>query len=719
MQAIKQHNRIRTEDKRTEARRTFLGCFSLLLICGITIWLFMYRDLIWKEQADILSLIISKRVVFGLIIITVLSFLFSMANARTDLKALLFKYRYWVAGAALIFCVIFEISGSSIGVWSNYLGVEDQGVLLGVSRGIRSDEWAVTVPIIKSQYFVQSGRFSYISDVVRAAPTDMFSVAVIAPVWFILGIFKPFNLGYLFLPFSKGLAFGWSFKMISLFMVSFEFGRMITKDKRLLALMYAAIILFAPAVQWWSGGVADILIAAELATLMLEKYIRTDSYKKRWLYAGAIFWCAGMFFFQLYPAWQVPMFYILIAVTAWIFISGWKSFRKTYKDLIILGVTIILTGAMIAIFLYSSQDAIKSVMNTVYPGARDTRGGGYPREYIFNYITNIWYAFSGESNITNVCESAQFMHFFPLSMILPIAAMIRQRKKDLLSICLLAVCVFLYIYIFIGFPEILAKISLLNMSVNERAIVLWELTNVLLLVRGLSLWSEEKALASRRYLITSRIISLLLAAVFAGFTVYTVYHLSPGYFRTWMLIVSVIALFVTAAMVLLSTNRKAMNAAAWSIVLFSIFTGSLINPVRSGITFFDKSDTIAMMREMEEEDGGAVWIIDNMSYPYSNMGLLEGLNTINSTNPYPDLERWHLIDPEGDYEEIYNRYANMDLVLSNENRFELVGPDYIRVYLSEEGLKTLGVDYILTNREIEGYERIKTSSLASVYKVKK
>ena len=698
---------------------SFLMCFTLLLSFAASLWLFIYRGQLWSEEVSIFSLLTSKKALLGLAAMIVVSFCFAVVNGRIRIADLLFQYRYWIAGVALVLCVVFQISGSSIGIWSNYLGVQDDGVLLGVSRAIRSDEWAVNVPFVKSQAYVLSGSYSYFNDVVRAAPTDMFSVAVVAPVWHFLTIFKPFNLGYLILPFSYGLAFNWSARLICLFMVSFEFGRLITKDHRLLALMYAVLVILAPAIQWWSFQLADALIGFELAMILLQKYIQTESYKKRWLYALGIVWCAGVFLFQLYPAWQIPLFYIMIAVFAWIMISGWKTFQKSKKDLLILAAAVAAIGAIAAVYVLSSRDAIQTVMGTVYPGARSEIGGNYGIGNAFNYISNMWYPYLERSNTANLSEASQFLHFFPISILLPVAAMIRKKKADVLSICMLAAFVFLSVYIFIGFPGFLAKITLLYTSPSSRAVVLWELINILLLVRGLSLWAEQESEEPVKHRAILVLICILLAGVFAAGSVWAADGLAAGYFSTGMLAVSFLILFVTAFLMFPNGIKKTTTAAVWAVVIFSIFAGILINPVRAGIAFMDKSDTLQAMEEIEKEDSGAVWIVDNMGYPYTNLGLLEGLNTINSTNPYPDLERWHILDPEGQYEDIYNRYAHIDVILSDEDRFELLGPDHIRLYLSEEGLQKLNVDYILTNRELEGYELVRTTSLGCyIYKAK-
>ena len=73
-----------------------------------------------------------------------------IGNSLSKIGEFLYKYRYWIALIIFILCIIFEISGSSIGIWTEYVNsnITDDGVLFGESRPIRSDEWNVLTPMI-------------------------------------------------------------------------------------------------------------------------------------------------------------------------------------------------------------------------------------------------------------------------------------------------------------------------------------------------------------------------------------------------------------------------------------------------------------------------------------------------------------------------------------------------------------------------------------------
>ena len=103
-----------------------------------------------------------------------------------------------------------------------------------------------------------------------------------------------------------------------------------------------------------------------------------------------------------------------------------------------------------------------------------------------------------------------------------------------------------------------------------------------------------------------------------------------------------------------------------------------------------------MAKPIAEENSEALWIVDGLGYPVINFLIPVGIPTIKSTNVYPIMERWRLLDQKGDYEDIYNRYAHIVVTLSNSPTYfeEGVTPDQLVVKLNPEDLKTLDVGYI-------------------------
>ena len=89
----------------------------------------------------------------------VFSFIFCIIEYRKiDVSSVIYKYRFVIAGVLFVLGIIFEINGSSIGMWCGYLSGDDNNVIWGVSRAIRTDEWAVSTPMLFSQYHNFTGK---------------------------------------------------------------------------------------------------------------------------------------------------------------------------------------------------------------------------------------------------------------------------------------------------------------------------------------------------------------------------------------------------------------------------------------------------------------------------------------------------------------------------------------------------------------------------------
>lgn len=103
-----------------------------------------------------------------------------------------------VAATVLFACVLLNLNGSSIGCWNGILADgQDDGLLFGVNRAVRSDEWAVNTPMAFAQYYDPQGAYPYFGQVMRGAITDSFIVYG-QIVWDIAVLFRPFIGGICF-----------------------------------------------------------------------------------------------------------------------------------------------------------------------------------------------------------------------------------------------------------------------------------------------------------------------------------------------------------------------------------------------------------------------------------------------------------------------------------------------------------------------------------------
>ncbi|MCI8884525.1 MAG: hypothetical protein HFG87_00905 [Dorea sp.] len=693
------------------------GAVLLALVSGIyAFWLEGCADA--SKSGDMLFYLrragVSKKVWLLAVLLFVMFIMYEHYGTR--LTEFLYTWRFAIAAGMFVLCVACELNGSSIGAWQAYLGGTDTGTLLGAARPIRSDEWAVSTPMMLSQYRNAGGAFPYYSDTVRGAVTDMFMVYG-QPVKDIAMIFKPFYWGYLFLPAGMGLAFFWYGRWIALFLVSFEMCMLLTGGDKRLSAAGSFLVALAPVVQWWFAinGLVEMLVFGQLAVLLLRKYMTDTRTSVRMACVSVIAVCAGGFILILYPAWQIPMAYVILALGIWVIIENYRGFRISARDILCI---VIVLAAFAGIMLHvwgNSKETVELVLNTAYPGKRMETGGGIGLEF-FNYVSNIWYALLGEGTGANVCESAQFIDFFPLCYVIPLYALIQKRDK--LIALLLCVDVFFVIWCVAGFPAVIAKATLMSFSTASRAFVLLGFVNILLLIRGLALAEYRcKAVIGGA------------AAVIAGYAVVNcASFINEDYYPRMSYYIFTVVLWILLFYLLLryheAGNRKRFSMLCIAVM---IFAGALVNPVRRGVDNIYETETIQAIEEVHGQDPEALWAVEGVGFPCINMGIMAGAPTVNSTNVYPNLDRWEILDQKGTNEKVYNRYAHISIVLkeSGSPEFLLNQPDVFTVSLTGSSLKQLGVTYLMSGREsLREYEsekikfiKIKNVGNYSIYRI--
>lgn len=620
-----------------------------------------------------------------------------------------YRYRYLIAFAVLVIAVTLELSGSSIDLWKNYLTYDTSTVykpIFGVTRPIRTDEWAVSTPTVMSQFYA-TGFFPYQSDVLRGTVTDAFISATV-PICDITMLFRPFLLGYILLGPAKGLAFFWAGRAIALFMVTFEFAMLITKKNKWLSVAMAILLLFAPVVQWWfiAGGLVEMLIYGQLAILIIYHYMYTQKYWQRVLYAVSLALVGLGFAFTLYPSWEIPMAYVFLAILIWVILSNFKTCTFHVKDIGIVMITFVLLGSGVLYIFTKSSVAVHQMMSTVYPGARlETGGGQFLR--LFQYAGNLFFPIKDKNLLSNVCEQSVFFDFFPLGIVLALLVIFKQRKKDVLLFCLLGVTAVLGAWCVFTWPAWLAKITLLSNCQSSRAHVAFGFANILLLIRSMAVW-EGKLFSwnNRRYGLSSKNVNFIVIAAAAGIVSLAMAYLSKlvygDYLIKFMAAVIAFLIFIAFILIIKSNYKICQKLFVVFCVVAIAVPGMCVNPVQKGIGVIYDSKVAKGISAVNAEDKG-IWIVENTSLPLINFPVMVGAATINSTNFYPDVARWNALDTQGEFEELYNRYAHINISLQNTKATTFTpssAGDCFNVLLNTSDLKKLDVKYIFTQTDL-------------------
>ena len=270
--------------------------------------------------------------------------------------------------------------------------------------------------------------------------------------------------------------------------MSYECGRLITRNNKLISISYAVLITFSQTVQWWYSinELMEMLIFGQLAVVLLNRFFVNKVIWKKLIICLGLIECLGGYLLAYYPAWQIPLAYVFLALAIYVLARNRKSVNR--YDILMLIVTVVVGAVIIVAVLYNSLPAIKTTLNTVYPGRRTDTGGETDGIQLFYYIIDIFTPIDPK-NLTynsNVCDSAVFFSLFPTGIFATVYSMIRRRRFDILNVLLIAIELFCLIFCIFGFPEFLAKISMFNYTLSRRVMGVVGFIDILLLVRFLA-----------------------------------------------------------------------------------------------------------------------------------------------------------------------------------------------------------------------------------------
>ena len=610
---------------------------------------------------------------------------------------LIYKYRFVLSFLLLIMLVSFKISGSSMGCWKLFLGDGESGIRLGEPRVWRSDEWGTLTPLCFRQQYNTLGAYNRYSQTLGSILTDNMLVYG-QPSWDILTLFRPFYWGYLFFGSERGLSWFWCSRLIVLFLSWFELGMLITDGQKKLSVMLSICVSFAPFLQWWFAinGLVEMLIYGACFVLG-SNYLVSHAFNPRKIaVAVGMAVCAVGYVLTFYPTWMVPVAWGFVPLFLWVII--WKFNRKVLRRVDVMPwlLIFVITAAGLTILAVTSWDVITAELNSVYPGNAPLSSGGTGLWWMMKYPISLVSRFSMNELIV---ENSSIICFAPAGFILALWVIIKEKKKDPLLILLLGMNLFLAWYYCVGIPKWLAKILLLSFVNSNRGPQVLGFLRLTLFARAVAL--KEKA--PKRWLaaLAAVISSAVPMRLALGFTKYEPGGLRYEYFDTAEKIVVVWAILAVVFYLLYRARKSKYTMTVLGVCTVVLASSIWINPVAKGVPEIAKSETMQQIRDLVKEDPQAIWLVVDMAYPATNIPAMAGADCLNTTQTYPQKTRWEILDKEGEYEDIYNRYCHIRASLGSKTMLELVSTDYVEVILSPEDLKKLNIRYIVSTNDFD------------------
>ena len=610
---------------------------------------------------------------------------------------LIYKYRFVLSFLLLIMLVSFKISGSSMGCWKLFLGDGESGIRLGEPRVWRSDEWGTLTPLCFRQQYNTLGAYNRYSQTLGSILTDNMLVYG-QPSWDILTLFRPFYWGYLFFGSERGLSWFWCSRLIVLFLSWFELGMLITDGQKKLSVMLSVCVSFAPFLQWWFAinGLVEMLIYGACFVLGSNYLVSRAFNPRKIAVAVGMAVCAVGYVLTFYPTWMVPVAWGFVPLFLWVVI--WKFNRKVLRrvDVVPWLLIFVITAAGLTVLAVTSWDVIKAELNSVYPGNAPSSSGGTGLWWMMKYPISLVSRFSMNELIV---ENSSIICFAPAGFILALWVIIKEKKKDPLLILLLVMNLFLAWYYCVGIPKWLAKMLLLSFVNSNRGPQVLGFLRLTLFVRAVAL--KEKA--PKRWLaaLAAVISSAVPMRLALGFTKYEPGGLRYEYFDTAEKIVVAWAILAVVFYLLYRARKSKYTMAVLGVCAVVLASSIWINPVAKGVPEITKSETMQQIRDLVKEDPQAIWLVADMAYPATNIPAMAGADCLNTTQTYPQKTRWEMLDQEGEYEDIYNRYCHIRASLGSKTMLELVSTDYVEVTLSPEDLKKLNIRYIVSTNDFD------------------
>lgn len=651
----------------------------------------------------------AQRLLVGsaIFMVTMISYFWlRIRDTKTNLIDLIIRYRYILAIIYFVtFCAL-GIHGFSVDQWSAFLESESEFAtkIFGANRGITSDAWAIGIPQILNQ--IKTG-FPLFNETIMTDGANTVLSGLPALDFTLIG--QPHYWGCLFGEYI-GLAWLYWFKIFALLLNSYEVMNFLLRDKKRMALLGAGVITFSPLMSWWLGHTVVLVVIymhwCVSCVIMYTKNINNLLKKLSAVILGVVGFIG--FIICWYPALQVPFSYLAIILIIAVLYRNYQEKNKFRKsDIVIICGGLLCAVAIMVRFIWISKDSIASLIGTAFPGERFITGGGYSLYYAGYYLFQP--LFAGKHPIlVNECEASTIMPFLPIALlaVIIIIIVIKMKKQSLkehtLMISLFLYEVFLLSWLFFSYPAWFAKYTLFSNVTESRMIWCIAVISVYLGFITLCYIWEKIHIKKIIAFAFSIAISLLFYIIIKP---YMDYEFLNFYGIPAIVVIIVVFTFYTLFNYLFLSGMKKTIVMLLSIMCIGYFL--TINPLQMGTYAITDNIVSKTITEIAAEEEDSYWIYEGDlevgNFVYGNFISSHGVDTFNATNQYMDKKKWSILDINGEYEEVYNRYAQVcvEIVYNGTTTIELKSADLVFVQLTIEDLKNLGIDFIMTTRNLE------------------
>jgi len=557
-----------------------------------------------------------------------------------------------------------KIHTSNIANWDLFFGAEkSESVIAGKPRFIRMDEWMITATGVIGQY--NAGM-----PIKNESVGDLNTPVIFGlPVKDVSTILRPNLWSYFIFDIERAFAFAWNFNIFFFLAGTFLLLMLLTRNNFWLSVTGTFFIFLSGGVQWWSYIIGNYMLYLNGMFISIAYLLYN---KKRWpmIIAGLIFILSAYgFIFHLYPPFQIPLLYLYLFLFVG-FLLQRKNFQTIKKDWRIKTIVFSVSLVILVLFTYHYYNLVKDtytmMLNTVYPGRRFSTGGALKDGKVFAEFFGIFMTDTHTPvQWQNICEASGFIMFFPMVFYAMSYYYFKTKKTDPL---LISISIFLFIgliYVLVGFPAFLSRITLFSMSPDFRTLPIVGVANCFLLICYISSskmeikkekisWVELGALAA---------VSLIFMLI-----VTTQINKATENFFTSTQVGVAIALIVISYLLARYKNFRFVKPALLILLIGMVMPNANVNPVTKGLAPILENPLVIDSKEVHEKDPTARWALFGNTR-LTHLLKANGINVFNCVKFVPPLKDMKVLDPTGKHDSTYNRYAWMTMNSKQVSQF--------------------------------------------------
>ncbi len=596
---------------------------------------------------------------------------------------------------ALVVLTALGLHGFSLPAWREVIdGSKTEEVLLGRVRAVRSDDWAVALPLALSQR-AQTPPFPVSNPLAGFGKGLDGRVGSPVPMRSWLTVFRPQTWGY-FLGDDAGLAWHWWSRALGLVWAFWLAFTVVGRGRPLPALAAAVALAFQPFFQFWSYVSEPIATSAALGFVAAAGIALAGSTAAIALHGALLAWAAGCFALSwLYPPFQIPLAWLLAALAAaWAWRERERIARAGRWPLRagVAAAALALAGVLVAVWAAECREPLGLLAGTAYPGHRRIAGGDVSVPALLNAFETAFLRRDGYAPLGNVCDAASFQFLSPAILaFVALEALLRRRRPDPIVTAVGIYTIVLSLHALVGLPAFLGSVTLLDRVPGGRSVVGIGVASLVMTVAFvLGRRREDEG--------ESRGLALVVAAAWAAAVLASGWRLvsfMPALAR-WTPFAGALGGFV-AAFLVLTRHRAGLPLLAAAAIASTAWFNPL---VRGGAEYLRENELSRRILALDREEGGkSVWVVYNDRW-LSNLFRAIGVHAVGGVHYYPQRELWSRLDPAGASEAAWNRYAHVVFAPGtslDDARISAPFFDTVLVSLSPESqqFRRIGVSHVL------------------------